>query len=145
MRADWTASGACISGSTAPPRGVTRRASGGAATTNTSRFLIRPDRVATRRRRTREQYFSAYEGEKKVARAKICPRTMRRIAMFINEGDGWPRFHWDQDGLANQLATVRHRQGRLIGRMEGLGFRLREEAVLSTLAQDVLKSSEIEG
>jgi predicted dithiol-disulfide oxidoreductase (DUF899 family) len=29
MRADWTASGACTSGSTAPPRGATRRASGG--------------------------------------------------------------------------------------------------------------------
>ena len=29
--------------------------------------------------------------------------------------------------------------------MESLGFRLREEAVLDTLTQDVLKSSEIEG
>src|SRR5437667_11142842 len=37
MRADWTASGACTSGSTAPPRGVTRRASGGAATTSTTK------------------------------------------------------------------------------------------------------------
>src|SRR5215831_6309283 len=36
MRADWTASGACTSGSTAPPRGATRRASGGAATTSTA-------------------------------------------------------------------------------------------------------------
>ncbi len=65
--------------------------------------------------------------------------------MYIHEREDWPRFHWDQEGLANQLAAVRHRQGRLIGRMEGLGFRLREEAVLSTLTQDVLKSSEIEG
>lgn len=40
---------------------------------------------------------------------------------------------------------VRHRQGRLIGRMEGLGFSLRKEAVLNTLTEDVLKSSEIEG
>ncbi len=64
---------------------------------------------------------------------------------YIHQRDDWPSFHWDQDGLANQLAAVRHRQGRLIGRMEGLGFRLREEAVLSTLTQDVLKSSEIEG
>jgi len=40
---------------------------------------------------------------------------------------------------------VRHRQGRLIGRMEGLGFQLRTEAVLHTLTEDVLKSSEIEG
>src|SRR5438445_12694796 len=37
MRADWTACGACISGSTAHPRGATRRASGGAATTSTTR------------------------------------------------------------------------------------------------------------
>src|SRR2546425_9369674 len=35
MRADWTASGACTNGSTAPPRGAMRRASGGAATTST--------------------------------------------------------------------------------------------------------------
>jgi Fic family protein len=47
--------------------------------------------------------------------------------------------------LTEQLAAVRHRQGRLIGRMEALGLQLREEAVLNTLTQDVLKSSEIEG
>jgi Fic family protein len=63
----------------------------------------------------------------------------------IHQRDDWPRFVWDQDGIANQLAAVRHRQGRLIGRMEALGFRLREEAVFNTLTQDVLKSSEIEG
>jgi Fic family protein len=70
---------------------------------------------------------------------------MRRIAVYIHERDDWPRFRWDQAGLTNPLAEVRHRQGRLIGRMEALGFRLREEAVLSTLTQDVLKTSEIEG
>jgi Fic family protein len=64
---------------------------------------------------------------------------------YIHDRNDWPRFRWDQVALANQLASVRHRQGRLVGRMEGLGFRLREEAVLSTLTQDVLKSSEIEG
>jgi Fic family protein len=40
---------------------------------------------------------------------------------------------------------VRYQQGRLIGHMEGLGFSLREEAVLNTLTEDVLKTSEIEG
>jgi Fic family protein len=40
---------------------------------------------------------------------------------------------------------VRHRQGRLIGRMEVLGFPLRNEAVLQTLTEEVMKSSEIEG
>jgi Fic family protein len=40
---------------------------------------------------------------------------------------------------------VRHWQGRLLGRMEALGFQLREEATLQTLTQDVVKTSEIEG
>jgi Fic family protein len=65
--------------------------------------------------------------------------------VYIHEREAWPRLFWDQAALASQLAQVRHRQGRLIGRMEALGFRLREEAVLSTLTRDVLKSSEIEG
>jgi Fic family protein len=43
------------------------------------------------------------------------------------------------------LAAVRHEQGRLLGRMESLGFQLQQEAVLSTLTEDVVKSSEIEG
>jgi Fic family protein len=64
---------------------------------------------------------------------------------YIHELPNWPKFQWDQRGLAKQLAAVRHRQGRLIGRMQALGFPLREEAVLQTLTEDVLKSSEIEG
>ncbi|UDF03277.1 Fic family protein [Asticcacaulis sp. AND118] len=64
---------------------------------------------------------------------------------YIHEQDGWPAFHWSHETLADQLASVRHNQGRLVGRMEGLGFNLREEAVLATLTEDVLKSSEIEG
>src|ERR1700674_152217 len=64
---------------------------------------------------------------------------------FIHQLPEWPKFQWDQHALANQLAAVRHRQGRLIGRMEGLGFPLRSEAMLQTLTQDVVKSSEIEG
>ena len=64
---------------------------------------------------------------------------------YIHELPDWPNFRWSQAGLAPQLAAVRLRQGRLIGRMHGLGFPLQEEAVLSTLTEDVLKSSEIEG
>lgn len=64
---------------------------------------------------------------------------------YIYEQKGWPDFGWKDDQLAALLAGVRHRQGRLLGRMEGLGFRLRTEALLRTLTEDVLKSSEIEG
>lgn len=64
---------------------------------------------------------------------------------YIYEHSEWPNFQWQQDRLVTLLAQVRHRQGRLIGQMESLGFALRNEAILTTLTQDVLKSSEIEG
>jgi Fic family protein len=64
---------------------------------------------------------------------------------YLHNRKNWPKLTWSQERLAGQLAGVRHRQGRLIGRMEGLGFSLRSEAVLQTLTEDVLKSSEIEG
>lgn len=64
---------------------------------------------------------------------------------YIHELKNWPKFQWNQGRLAGQLASVRHRQGRLIGRMESLGFALRAEAMLLTLTEDVIKSSEIEG
>ena len=72
---------------------------------------------------------------------------MRRIrrGTYIHERPGWPGFRWDSERISQRLVEVRHRQGRLIGRMEGLGFQLRKEAVLHTLTEDVLKSSEIEG
>ena len=65
--------------------------------------------------------------------------------MYIHELQGWPRFQWDREGLAEPLAAVRHQQGRVIGHMEALGFQLRREAVLETLTTDVIESSEIEG
>jgi Fic family protein len=57
----------------------------------------------------------------------------------------WPRFRWDEASITPLLAGARHHQGRLIGRMQAVGFPLREEAILDTLTEHVLKSSEIEG
>jgi Fic family protein len=64
---------------------------------------------------------------------------------YIHELPDWPRLRWSGEALAAPLAAVRHRQGRLIGHMEALGFNLWQGAVLKTLTDDVLKSSEIEG
>ena len=64
---------------------------------------------------------------------------------YIHENPDWPNLRWDDARLLPLLADVRHRQGRLLGRMEGLGFRLRAEATLTTLTSDVIKSSAIEG
>lgn len=65
--------------------------------------------------------------------------------MFIWQQSDWPRWRFDMGVLAATLANVRHAQGRLLGRMEGLGFALRDQATLAVLTEDVLKTSEIEG
>ena len=65
--------------------------------------------------------------------------------MYIYERSDWPHFTWNHEKIYALLSPLRHQQGRLIGRMEALGFQFREQAVLQTLTQDVLKSSEIEG
>lgn len=64
---------------------------------------------------------------------------------YIHDQPDWPKLRWDDAGLLSLLAEIRHRQGRLLGRMEGLGFRLRAEASLTTLTADVTQSSAIEG
>lgn len=69
---------------------------------------------------------------------------MRRLK-YIYERSDWPEFTWRDDVLAADLAHVRHKQGRLVGRMESLGFELREESVLRSITEEVVKSSDIEG
>jgi Fic family protein len=64
---------------------------------------------------------------------------------YIHELPDWPSLKWDPRRLLALLSEVRHQQGRLLGRMETLGFRLRAEASLATLTADVVKSSAIEG
>ena len=65
--------------------------------------------------------------------------------MWLHEHSDWPDFTWNAQALAAKLADIRHRQGLLLGRMEGLGFELKREASLTTLTNDVVKSSAIEG
>jgi Fic family protein len=65
--------------------------------------------------------------------------------MYIWEQKNWPDLTWNSERLATLLGQVSRDQGRLLGRMQGLGFELRREAQLSTLTEDVVRSSEIEG
>ncbi len=65
--------------------------------------------------------------------------------IYIYQKDNWPNFTWNINELSNLLAEVRNKQGRLIGKMETLGFDLQNEAFLETLTSDVLKTNEIEG
>ena len=65
--------------------------------------------------------------------------------MYIYQHKDWPSFKWDTGELSGLLAEVRNKQGRLIGKMENLGFDLQKEAFLETLTSGILKSNEIEG
>jgi Fic family protein len=67
------------------------------------------------------------------------------MKIYIHQKDNWPDFTWRSEEFLNQLSEARNLQGRLIGKMESLGFDLRDEALLDTLTLDVLKSTEIEG
>jgi Fic family protein len=64
---------------------------------------------------------------------------------YIHETENWTNFTWDNQQVLPKLGEARNKQGRLIGKMESLGFDLQDEAVLNTLTLDVVKSSEIEG
>jgi Fic family protein len=83
----------------------------------------------------------------KVVHAVIKAYIYRKSAviMYIHERNNWPQFSWDAASISATLGAIRHRQGRILGQMEGLGFRVREETMLRALTLDVVKSSEIEG
>ena len=65
--------------------------------------------------------------------------------MYIHERQNWTNFFWDNDTLSLKLSNIRHLQGRLLGRMESLGFELIERATLESLILDVVDTSRIEG
>ena len=67
------------------------------------------------------------------------------MKIYIYQKEGWANFKWDNEKLLSLLGKVRNLQGKLVGKMESLGFDLRNEATLETLTLDVLKSNEIEG
>ncbi|OFY67521.1 MAG: cell filamentation protein Fic [Bacteroidetes bacterium RBG_13_43_22] len=67
------------------------------------------------------------------------------MKIYIYQQSDWPNFRWDSKSLILPLSTVRHLQGKLVGKMEALGFKLRNEAALETLTTEVIKTSEIEG
>ena len=65
--------------------------------------------------------------------------------MYIHLLNDWPQFRWKDDTIVAPLAEVRHLQGKLMGKMSAIGFKLQNEAILDTLTLDVLKTNEIEG
>lgn len=65
--------------------------------------------------------------------------------MYIYQNKNWPDFTWDNNTIIPILSNVKYSQGKLLGKMENLGFDLKSYAILETLTLDVIKSTEIEG
>ena len=65
--------------------------------------------------------------------------------IYIWQASDWPTWHFDLAALARPLADVSRAQGQLLGRLADVGMALREQASLSVLTEDVMKTSEIEG
>ncbi len=67
------------------------------------------------------------------------------MAKYIYEHRNWTKFTWQDKGINVVFGEVRLMQGKIIGQMKALGFSAKEEAILTALTLDVVKSSEIEG
>jgi Fic family protein len=72
-------------------------------------------------------------------------KTKKQMSKYIYQYDNWTNFSWDYSRINTILGKVRHLQGKITGQLEALGFSIKEEAMLSNLTTDVVKSSEIEG
>ena len=64
---------------------------------------------------------------------------------YIWQAPSWPNWRYDLAALAQPLADVSRAQGLLLGRLADVGMALRDQASLSALTEDVMKTSEIEG
>jgi Fic family protein len=67
------------------------------------------------------------------------------MAKYIYEYPNWTKFSWQETVINSIFGEVRNLQGKINGQMSTLGFATKEEATLTTLTLDVIKSSEIEG
>ncbi|MGQ7944262.1 Fic family protein [Flavobacterium sp. WC2509] len=67
------------------------------------------------------------------------------MAKYIYEHQNWTKFTWQDKSINVIFGKVRLMQGKIIGQMNTLGFSAKEEATLTALTLDVVKSSEIEG
>lgn len=67
------------------------------------------------------------------------------MAKYIYQHKDWIQFTWHDKAINTVFGEVRNTQGKINGQMNALGFSAKEEATLTILTLDVVKSSEIEG
>lgn len=66
-------------------------------------------------------------------------------AMYLHERENWTNFIWDDRVIAPLLGDVRFAQGKLLGRLEDVGFDLSRVIEMSSLSEEIIASSRIEG
>lgn len=64
---------------------------------------------------------------------------------YIYQNTDWHSFKWNGEKLQKLLLEVKKSQGFLLGKMDALGFDVKNNACLHILTEDIVKSSEIEG
>lgn len=64
---------------------------------------------------------------------------------YIYQNTHWHKFSWDGEKVLKSLLEVKLAQGFLLGRMNSLGFDIKNAALLKVLTESIVKSSEIEG
>lgn len=67
------------------------------------------------------------------------------MTTYIHEKTNWTQFYWNKDDVTPLVDKVRIAQGRLYGRLFGLGFDKQLSKVAENLTTDIVRSSEIEG
>ena len=65
--------------------------------------------------------------------------------MYLHQRNNWWEFRYDKEAVMNKLGPVRAKQGLMLGRMLSLGFDFQDEAMLTTMSLELVRSCEIEG
>ena len=75
----------------------------------------------------------------------FAARNSYSMVKYIYEYKNWTDFTWRESDINFIFGEVRSLQGNILGQMDTFGFATKEEANLTTLTLEVVKSSEIEG
>lgn len=64
---------------------------------------------------------------------------------YIYQNTDWHQFNWNGEKVLKLLSEVKLAQGFLLGKMNSLGFEIKNDALVNVLTENIIKSSEIEG
>ncbi len=75
----------------------------------------------------------------------ISVQFTEKTMQYIYQNSDWHSFTYCGDKIQNLLLEIKKSQGYLLGKMDALGFEVKNNALLQVLTENIIKSSEIEG